>query len=522
MKTLAIAALAALAVRANAECANACSGNGECSTKDQCICYDGFYGSDCSLKRCPSALAFVDVPNGDLNHDGSLGRGVQTTSAYSKVQWSRYLQAEYWPTVKGTLTTDAKGVVPPTNGGAFEAVSGEAHWYTECSGKGACDRATGECQCFDGYTGAACQRTTCPNDCSGHGVCRQVKDIAAGAMNKKFVDSANGVNSYSGVSSAFEYRLWDADKNSACVCDLGYGGVDCSLRECPRGDDPLTTLNAVTGQASMDEIQGFSLSANSKGKYYINFVDFEGNVWKTATFAVDHTSSNAKALDNNAAVKAALEGLPNSLVGGVTVSSSASYGPVRYLVTFTSIPGNVPEFTVVRADADSLDPVVQPNEPVQYLTFTTAPANTNVLTMYFDPVNRENVREAQVKASLATATVGDNADFNTAVITASGLKYDLGSTPVSLLPHTDNLKKQFAVVFKNNVNKPGAARNWGLNKVRVTWGAETATVSQDAYDGNKEYSVCSNRGICDYSSGLCACFPGYVGSACEGQSALAQ
>jgi hypothetical protein len=25
-----------------------------------------------------------------------------------------------------------------------------------------------------------------------------------------------------------------------CVCDLPWAGFDCSLRECPRGDDPLT------------------------------------------------------------------------------------------------------------------------------------------------------------------------------------------------------------------------------------------------------------------------------------------
>jgi hypothetical protein len=29
----------------------------------------------------------------------------------------------------------------------------KAHGSTECSGKGLCDRKTGECQCFDGYDG---------------------------------------------------------------------------------------------------------------------------------------------------------------------------------------------------------------------------------------------------------------------------------------------------------------------------------------------------------------------------------
>merc|ERR1712224_329533 len=35
----------------------------------------------------------------------------------------------------------------------------------ECSDQGLCDRATGLCSCFPGYTGSSCQRTACPDDC---------------------------------------------------------------------------------------------------------------------------------------------------------------------------------------------------------------------------------------------------------------------------------------------------------------------------------------------------------------------
>lgn len=40
---------------------------------------------------------------------------------------------------------------------------------TECSNMGACDRATGRCSCRSGFSGEACQRMGCPNDCYGQG-----------------------------------------------------------------------------------------------------------------------------------------------------------------------------------------------------------------------------------------------------------------------------------------------------------------------------------------------------------------
>ena len=42
------------------------------------------------------------------------------------------------------------------------------------------------------------------------------------------------------------YSLWDASATTACVCDLGYTGATCSMRECPRGIDPLSIPPNIT------------------------------------------------------------------------------------------------------------------------------------------------------------------------------------------------------------------------------------------------------------------------------------
>jgi hypothetical protein len=109
---------------------NHCNGHGVCDHCTRtCKCLEGwgadtdvslFKARDCSRRVCPQGAAFVDVPTG--------------------------------------ATT--------------------AHAMAECSNKGTCDFTTGQCICFEGFTGHACQRSACPNDCSGHGQCLSIREMA--------------------------------------------------------------------------------------------------------------------------------------------------------------------------------------------------------------------------------------------------------------------------------------------------------------------------------------------------------
>jgi len=179
-----------LSLAINLDAANSCSNHGKCGEKDACICDRGFDGADCSLVRlaeagtnanlnqvhtmcklflvltspnpyasqrsCPFGLAWVDQPLGDLNHDAAI------SDAEVNVQWANTNVNELWQGDK----TDAEA-------------NDEAHFYAQCSNRGSCSTSSGECLCFPGYTGSACQRSTCPSDCSGHGVCRTISEIAA-------------------------------------------------------------------------------------------------------------------------------------------------------------------------------------------------------------------------------------------------------------------------------------------------------------------------------------------------------
>merc|ERR1719375_2524887 len=94
-----------------------------------------------------------------------------------------------------------------------------AHAYAECSGKGICDRGSGEC--VPGYAGAGCQKAACADPtCSGHGTCMNAEQLAA-------ADHDN------------VYLLWDKEVSMGCKCEPGYSGPNCASKMCKYGIDPL-------------------------------------------------------------------------------------------------------------------------------------------------------------------------------------------------------------------------------------------------------------------------------------------
>lgn len=168
-----------------------CNGHGQCNGS-KCYCYEGWdYSLDCSQRTCPHDASWADMPD----------------------------------------------------------VDGNAHKSAECSDKGLCNRATGKCKCFNGYSGVACQRYDCPNKCSGHGRCMSLREMALTDDALPFTNLTYSVN-----GTTLHYTAWDSDHIYGCVCDSSWPvglrdgetqdpewfGPDCSLRHCPTGDNPRT------------------------------------------------------------------------------------------------------------------------------------------------------------------------------------------------------------------------------------------------------------------------------------------
>jgi hypothetical protein len=155
-----------------------CSGHGHCGSNNKCNCFTGidghptWTGTDCSLRHCPTATAWVTQHIINAN---------------------------------------------------------DMHPTVECSNKGMCDRTTGECQCFPGYDGLACQRTACPDECNHRGSCFPERILASKAGRT--------------------YELpWDANKHTGCFCDPGYRGAACEQQECPTSADVIGGFGNEAGR----------------------------------------------------------------------------------------------------------------------------------------------------------------------------------------------------------------------------------------------------------------------------------
>merc|ERR1719316_2299004 len=237
--------------------------------------------------------------------------------------------------VSGPLTTVITGseVYPWGTTEQFpNADANEGHFYMECSNKGLCDRKTGTCDCFDGYTGTACARASCPNDCSGHGTCESIKELAemrsydtnahhavTDVVAGKALDTSSTgcsaaepctVSDYSElVQESYSYDLWDQDKTMGCKCDPVYYGADCSLKKCKYGVDPLF-YDEVDGRIHQTSVIHIGSTGANKGNiagtFKIIFYDVFGEKYVTKGI----TARGGTALE----LRNALEALPNGVI----------------------------------------------------------------------------------------------------------------------------------------------------------------------------------------------------------------
>lgn len=325
----------------------------------------------------------------------------------------------------------------------------------------------GGCECFPGYEGKACQRTTCPNSCSGHGQCAYLDDLPyqvtpfdyfnnlyPGDMSTSNMNSLHTVADFltqDAKTFAGNYYGWDSHKTRGCVCDPQYGDVDCSKRLCDYGTDimdhrpDMTDTQLYHTQQIQFKLNSATTSAQDLNTFALTFKSKLNETYTTIPIVYKYysttTGMTSEWAEFNRDIQAALEELPNRVIDRVNVNTESR------AVATTACSG-------VACAAG---------------TFIT-------ITIEF---------------------VGDHVQGKQNLLTVRNYKCGDGCTPklsgLELVPGTLHVR---------TVTTANALQNNAL---------------EDADFNSYE---CGRRGKCNYDTGVCQCFAGYTGLACNTITAL--
>ena len=498
-----LALLALAATTAHAACPNSCSGHGTCGADDTCTCYQDWVmgdqdGGDCSDRRCPYQVAWSAGPD----------------------------------------------------------KTGNIHTYAECAGVGICDRGSGDCECFEGYTGRGCGLQTCPNDCSGHGECVYAEDVTFGTVYGDYNDAGVGV----GAAKVPQKPNWDSGKVRMCVCDPGYTDIDCSRRMCPKGNDVMDERqNLVTALkyqtqtvtligagalgdgkksgcgAASDDAATDACFGDLVGKSFaLTFTSKLNQSYTTKPIIVsivDDANSGTVAAAEMAtatAVQSALHELPNYVVDDCSVTCTYAYLPgisklypsVTCSVEFTGGSVAGPQY-LLEVEADKCDSGCTPqlSNPVQLKSAVTP--STAAAAYIKSGVETFINQDGGHTDTDATITVWDVGGMFTAG------DYILVGTEIMIVGDQQNI---IVTVIRGQEFTTAAAHAKGSpvyllatdSAGALLTGAHPDFLSNVKETVQADYNSfeCGRRGKCDYSSGECECFEGYMGDRCQTQTAL--
>ncbi|KAG2386429.1 hypothetical protein C9374_002875 [Naegleria lovaniensis] len=185
-----------------------CSGNGNCSSPNNCQCFPNYFGANCSVTTCFGVLSTDPTT---CNGNGNC------SSPHSCV-----CEQDYYGN-SCNITT------------CFGRFSNES---SVCGSKGNCI-SKDQCTCYDGYIGNQCEIPICngtlANDtkvCNGHGSCI-LRDTCA--CNETYFGNVCEFTLCFGVQSNSSLACNSHGQCSSfnnCTCDHNYFGANCSLTTC--------------------------------------------------------------------------------------------------------------------------------------------------------------------------------------------------------------------------------------------------------------------------------------------------
>jgi hypothetical protein len=404
---------------------SSCRYRGQLNKTDlTCACVSGFTGPDCSQRLCAVGNAWTDYATGD----------------------------------------------------------GEAHArWTECSNMGYCDRNTGACECRAGFEGAACQLLACPRGdangevCSGNGRCMSMRQAGR---------NWNGRNL---IRPGVTYDNWDADQAQGCVCDEGWSGHDCSQKECPRGDDPLTTYRQWN--------EKMQIACRADGGSW--FFHFKGVTSKPIPFDAGFGTVERilEEMETVADVDVSYSSIASATNGPACGASNENVITIEFLQQFGELPAARVDGTLLTSSSGgkTLDMISN-----YWLECGPGTQWGGVYLTYDDSLSPKIPHFAtatQLKAAIeATPGVNQHNPYGNATVTVTMQRSTICTRAATSWTNF-TLRSPYGNLFTfGHIN--------GLKNQDIH---QPVNFTVFSYKGTKENALCSNHGICDRATGSCQC-----------------
>ncbi|KAF4323128.1 hypothetical protein BBO99_00002677 [Phytophthora kernoviae] len=183
----------ALLTEVDAYCPNGCNAQGTCGKNDKCTCYmrqdqedwtyPAYKGADCSLRTCPYGDAWVSVPTAtniaqakaECSNRGLCDYGTGRCACFPGYEGKACERTECPNDCNShgiclTIAAIIAGApTPPATYAAWDAnkqmgcYCDQGAQGRDCGGRGKCNTESGDCECFPGYYGTACESQTTVN-----------------------------------------------------------------------------------------------------------------------------------------------------------------------------------------------------------------------------------------------------------------------------------------------------------------------------------------------------------------------
>jgi hypothetical protein len=265
---------------------------------------------------------------------------------------------------------------------------------------------------------------------------------------------------------------WEFNKIQGCRCDGGFTGKDCSQRICPKGDDPLTWPVAALPGGYLGETWSVTFT-------FLEGPDFQGDGTSGAVTAT--TFNFYLEIDD---------------MWGTTHRSRPMSFPVEDTRAGTNTA--LGAATLVGDIRDALLDM----ECIQALSAAPTIVSNVVAAAGAAPLMHNVVITFQLTAPLRLNAV--RARYKNECVVS-------GCYPLLT-----------ANIFQIQAAAPADSYPGGVYTYpnQVKRAIPSLVITKVAPDANAESAECSNRGVCDLATGLCQCFEGHYGNACELQTIL--